>query len=1232
MLSEVLGKSFCLFQFKFFNFLSGRRYFTKFLCLILLALSFSLSAQLDNPNWGDNSTSCVPNALLYPGVAVVTCGVVDEVPVSGRYVMAYLSMNNGIPTSAPFRDDITNGDSVVHHSDWLVSNIGNVFGTAINQQTAEVFVTASSNYGAGFGFLNSSPSVLNYGVIGSPANPTEAAGTVYRIDPITGAATVFARLPQQTVTLQHWDCEDDAIEITRDSTGVGLGNIAYDEIHNQYFVTNAEDGRIYRLSNTGTILDSYDPKSYDTGMPGIDSLQEVPYGIAVEPGSNRVFFGFVDDPGPGGPGAQALPGSPKIFSLDLDSNGEFVGTINNTNMPAGATYNNFVGSDQEHGSIPTSIPGGGFSYTNHTIYFISDLAFSPEGDLLVSVRVGCHGSWHSSYNHWAETDVITLNVANNLYDTTPFEYDISVPGDAAEEDSYGGVAVYELNDGSCDIHYLVTSSDVLSENGPHGITIFDSENTSSPMSPLGVFEYGVLPNEDPKGIGGDVEVYNGCSNSCNIAGSTVACEGDVISLTYTPDCPNSIFTWQIMSGNASIVGVNDSVVVDVLVGDTDFTASVILSGVASPCTHDVIVSQLQNPSINPTGPLCINGPIVNLNASPPGGSFSGVGIVNPTTGAFDPSIAGVGTHNITYSLPGICMESANTSIAVNTLPVVTFTAPADLCVDAGVQAGLGGGTPTGGVYSGPGVTDNGNGTDYDFDPSAAGVGVHTITYTYTDGNGCTNSADDDVEVFALPVVTFTAPADLCVDAGVQAGLGGGTPTGGVYSGTGVTDNGNGTDYDFDPSAAGVGAHTITYTYTDGNGCTNSADDDVEVFALPVVTFTAPADLCIDAGVQAGLGGGTPTGGVYSGPGVTDNGNGTDYDFDPSSAGVGVHTITYTYTDGNGCTNSADDDVEVFALPVVTFTALSDLCIDAGETGLGGGTPTGGVYSGPGVTDNGNGTDYDFDPSAAGVGAHTITYTYTDGNGCTNSADDDVEVFALPVVTFTALSDLCIDAGVQTGLGGGIPTGGVYSGLGVTDDGNGMTYSFDPSAAGDGIHTITYTYTDGNGCTNSADDDVEVFALPVVTFTAPADLCVDAGVQTGLGGGTPTGGVYSGTGVTDDGNGMTYSFDPSSAGVGVHTITYTFTDGNGCTNSADDDVEVFALPVVTFTALADLCIDAGVQTGLGGGTPTGGVYSGTGVTDNGNGMTYSFDPSSAGVGVQYNNIYVHGWKWLYELSQ
>lgn len=47
------------------------------------------------------------------------------------------------------------------------------------------------------------------------------------------------------------------------------------------------------------------------------------------------------------------------------------------------------------------------------------------------------------------------------------------------------------------------------------------------------------------------------------------------------------------------------------------------------------------------------------------------------------------------------------------------------------------------------------------------------------------------------------------------------------------------------------------------------------------------------------------------------------------------------------------------------------------------------------------------------------------------------------------------------LSGGAPTGGTYSGAGVSGG------IFDPSVAGVGSHLITYTFTDGNGCQNSA---------------------------------------------------------------------------------------------------------------------------------------------------------------------
>ncbi len=1140
----------------------------KLATISLLLISTNLNAQLDNPDWGDGAPSCVTDALLYPGVAAVTCAVVEDVDSLDRYVIAYLSMNDGL--SAVGRDTITNPDSVLHHSDWLVSNIGNVFGTVIKQSTAEVFVTASSNYGSGFGFSSASPAVLNYGVIGSPANATEAAGTVYRIDPITGAATVFVRLPQQTTLVEHWDCEDDLQEVDRTDTGVGLGNITYDELNDQYFVTNVEDGRIYRISSAGVILDSYDPLIYDTGVAGIADLEDIPYGIVVEPGSNRLFFGVVDAPGPGPFGMQALPGDPGVYSIDLNSSGGFVGTIDNTVLPAGATYNNYVGTDVLHSVIPTSQPGGAFSYTNETVYFISDLAFNQDGELMVGVRVGCHGSWHSSYNHHGETDFLTLNTMTNLYGT-PTEYDISVLGDAGNEDSYGGVATYDPTNGTCDVYYASSSADIIQEEGPHGVTIWESSLTNNPITPIGVFQYGVLENDDPKGIGGDIEIFNGCSITCNITGNTTVCEGENVTLTYTPDCPANLFTWQITSGDATIVGANDQTTVTITAGSSDYTASLIPTGSSTTCTYDVTVTALVNPTVS-GGPFCVNDAASNLTGSPAGGTFSGTGITDGAAGTFDPATAGVGTHTITYTIPGICMESATTDVVVNALPVVSISG-GPFCVDDAASNLTA--SPAGGTFSGTGITDGAAGT---FDPATAGAGTHTITYSFTDGNGCSNSAMTDVVVNALPIVSVSG-GPFCIDDAASNLTA--SPAGGTFSGTGITDGAAGT---FDPATAGAGTHTITYNYTDGNGCSNSAMTDVVVNALPVVSVSG-GPFCIDDAASNLTA--SPAGGTFSGTGITDGAAGT---FDPATAGAGTHTITYTFTDGNGCSNSAMTNVVVNALPVVSVSG-GPFCIDDAASNLTA-SPAGGTFSGTGITDGAAGT---FDPATAGAGTHTITYNYTDGNGCSNSAMTNVVVNALPVVSVSG-GPFCIDDAASNLTAS--PAGGSFSGTGITD---GAAGTFDPATAGVGSHTITYNYTDGNGCSNSAMTNVVVNALPIVSVSG-GPFCVDDAASNLTA--SPVGGTFSGTGITD---GAAGTFDPATAGAGTHTITYNFTDANGCSNSAMTDVVVNALPVVSVSG-GPFCIDDAASNLTA--SPAGGTFSGTGITDAAAG---TFDPATAGSG-------------------
>jgi hypothetical protein len=57
---------------------------------------------------------------------------------------------------------------------------------------------------------------------------------------------------------------------------------------------------------------------------------------------------------------------------------------------------------------------------------------------------------------------------------------------------------------------------------------------------------------------------------------------------------------------------------------------------------------------------------------------------------------------------------------------------------------------------------------------------------------------------------------------------------------------------------------------------------------------------------------------------------------------------------------------------------------------------------------------------------------------------------------------------------------------------------------------------------------------------------------------PSGGTWTGPGVSGG------YFSPSTAGVGSHTLTYTYTDANGCTNTGTTTIVVSACVGVTET--------------------------------------------------------------------
>jgi hypothetical protein len=95
------------------------------------------------------------------------------------------------------------------------------------------------------------------------------------------------------------------------------------------------------------------------------------------------------------------------------------------------------------------------------------------------------------------------------------------------------------------------------------------------------------------------------------------------------------------------------------------------------------------------------------------------------------------------------------------------------------------------------------------------------------------------------------------------------------------------------------------------GSTSSVTDGVQDFTSPSASFNLVGGdtFCVTEAVQTLSGGSALAPGVYSGPGVTDNGDGT-FDFDPSAAGVGTHTITFTTQDCDGSPAAPTQTIDV----------------------------------------------------------------------------------------------------------------------------------------------------------------------------------------------------------------------------------------------------------------------------------------------------------------------------------
>ena len=414
---------------------------------------------------------------MQPGIAAVTCAAPISLPLSNAWVFGVMdfrvpppAMYGPFGTLAPLWNP-----PGYHHPTWTAETLGNVYGITLDAG-GDIYLAAHGLYNKPYGYHQ------RYGNLGGGPTNLAAAGTIYRINNTNGVPSVFAVLPQLSMNLGGGF-----------NSGPGLGNVSYDPINNQFFASNLEDGKIYRINNAGTVVQVFDPLIADTGAPGLPPLTELIWGIEAK--GTAVYYAVANV------GSSTSPG--KIRRINLDGSGAMIPS-----------------SDAEILVVPFSTVCCGAQYVP-----VSDITFSADGTRMVlgerTMITSTEAYNHASRIHIAQLIGATWTVVRSLETGASWGH-----GEA-----YGGVA-YGYEGGTPEQIIWGTSADTATPAGPHGVFGVrpgDFPPASSPTIVTNAFRvpfdpsYNATFGPDYKGSGGDIEIMQDHQPCAEIRVARVDC-------------------------------------------------------------------------------------------------------------------------------------------------------------------------------------------------------------------------------------------------------------------------------------------------------------------------------------------------------------------------------------------------------------------------------------------------------------------------------------------------------------------------------------------------------------------------------------------------------------------------------------------------------------------------------------------------------------------------------------
>ncbi len=571
--------------------------------------------------------------------------------------------------------------------------------------------------------------------------------------------------------------------------------------------------------------------------------------------------------------------------------------------------------------------------------------------------------------------------------------------------------------------------------------------------------------------------------------------------------PNYSYSWAPTGGNAATASGLSAGTYTCTVTDANSCVMTQTFNITQPPVLTASVAAQTNVS-------CNGGNDGNATVNASGGTSNYSYSWAPTGGtAATASGLTAGTYTCTVTDANSCVTTQTFNITQP--PVLTASAAAQTNVscfggnDGSATVNVSGGTPN---YTYSWAPTGGTAA------TASGLTAGTYTCTVTDANSCVTT--QTFNITQPPVLTASAAAQTNVscfggnDGSATVNVSGGTPN---YTYSWAPTGGTAA------TASGLSAGTYTVTVTDNNNCMATQTFTIAEPTELIVSHAASTLLCNGdtAAVTITATGGTPS---YIG-------TGTFYEV--------AGTYSYTVTDSNGCLSTTNVTITAPAAINVTVATTNVLC-NGDSTGSIDLTVTGGTGS---YTYDWNNGQY-ITEDLFNIPAGTYSGILTDANGCQDSGTIVInEPLPLQISSNTINPSGCTidDGSINTTISGGTPG---YTYLWSTGDTTATV-----SSLADGTYSLTVT--DTNSCVITSSFTLTDPAPPAVTYTAANDtVCQSTTTSFVLTGGSPFGGLYSGSGVVND-----TMFDPMAAIIGYNVITYTYTDTSGCSASAIDSIYV-----------------------------------------------------------------------------